>query len=185
MKIALLADSIYPYAIGGMQKHSYYLAKYFAKNGIYVDLYCGSRDISQIKSSEVFSDAERKYINLVMLPFPQPIHFPGHYLRESYLYSQRLFAQLKNNLDVNLIYVQGFAGWELLKRKKEGFKAPPIAINMHGLEMFQKPPTFKASLEQWMFRPFVCSNLRNSDIVFSLGGDYGAETVAWDTIRCG
>lgn len=31
MKIALLTDGIFPYAMGGMQKHSYYLAKYFAQ----------------------------------------------------------------------------------------------------------------------------------------------------------
>ena len=32
MRIALITDGIAPYVIGGMQKHSFYLAKYFAKN---------------------------------------------------------------------------------------------------------------------------------------------------------
>ena len=31
MRIALLTDGIYPYLVGGMQKHSYNLAKYFAQ----------------------------------------------------------------------------------------------------------------------------------------------------------
>ena len=39
MKISLLTDGIFPYVIGGMQKHSYYLVKYFAQIGVYVDLY--------------------------------------------------------------------------------------------------------------------------------------------------
>ena len=39
MKIALITDGIYPYVMGGMQKHSYFLAKYLAKNKIKIDLY--------------------------------------------------------------------------------------------------------------------------------------------------
>ena len=38
MRIALITDGIAPYVLGGMQKHSFYLAKYFAKNKIHVDL---------------------------------------------------------------------------------------------------------------------------------------------------
>ena len=39
MRIAIFTTGIYPYITGGIQKHSYYLAKYLAKNKIYVDLY--------------------------------------------------------------------------------------------------------------------------------------------------
>ena len=39
MRIALITDGIYPYVMGGMQKHSYFLAKFLAKNKIYVDLF--------------------------------------------------------------------------------------------------------------------------------------------------
>ena len=39
MRIALLTDGIYPYVMGGMQRHSYYLAKYLARAGVHVDLY--------------------------------------------------------------------------------------------------------------------------------------------------
>ena len=38
MRIALITDGIAPYVLGGMQKHSFYLAKYFSKNKIHVDL---------------------------------------------------------------------------------------------------------------------------------------------------
>ena len=37
MQIALITDGIAPYVLGGMQKHSFYLAKYFAKNKIKKD----------------------------------------------------------------------------------------------------------------------------------------------------
>jgi hypothetical protein len=39
MRIALLTNGIYPFQIGGIQKHSYYLAKYFAKEKVTVDIY--------------------------------------------------------------------------------------------------------------------------------------------------
>ena len=39
MRVALITDGIYPYVIGGMQKHSFYIAKYLAKNRVYVDLF--------------------------------------------------------------------------------------------------------------------------------------------------
>ncbi|WP_081782592.1 hypothetical protein [Marinilabilia salmonicolor] len=39
MRIALLTDGIYPHIMGGMQKHSYYLAKYLARAGVKVDVY--------------------------------------------------------------------------------------------------------------------------------------------------
>ena len=37
MKIALLTDGLYPDSIGGIQKHSHLLVKYFSKNNVYVD----------------------------------------------------------------------------------------------------------------------------------------------------
>ena len=39
MKIALLTDGLFPDSIGGIQKHSHLLVKYFSKNNIYVDVY--------------------------------------------------------------------------------------------------------------------------------------------------
>ena len=52
MRVALITDGISPYVLGGMQKHSYYLVKYFAKNKIHVDLvhYNDSKfDISKLE----------------------------------------------------------------------------------------------------------------------------------------
>ena len=39
MKIALLTDGIPPYIVGGMQQHSYSLAKYLVLNGNEVTLF--------------------------------------------------------------------------------------------------------------------------------------------------
>ena len=39
MKVALITDGINPYVIGGMQKHSTYLAKHLVQNGVKLDLF--------------------------------------------------------------------------------------------------------------------------------------------------
>ena len=44
MRIALLTDGLWPDTIGGMQKHSFYLAKYLALNGHHVDVYYCAND---------------------------------------------------------------------------------------------------------------------------------------------
>ena len=56
MRIALLTDGIFPYVIGGMQKHSFYLAKYFIKNKIYIDLYHTNQSQYDISKLEFFSE---------------------------------------------------------------------------------------------------------------------------------
>lgn len=171
MKIALLTDGIYPYVMGGMQKHSYYLVKYFARNGIYVDLYHTNQSKElDINKLEIFSDEEKKYIRSFVIDFPKIDNFPGHYIRESYQYSVKIFDALKNNPDVDFIYVKGFSGWKLIEEKKNSFKCPPIGIKFHGMEMFQKSPSFKSLLSQYLLRRPVLFNLENANYVFSYGG---------------
>ncbi len=171
MKVALITDGIFPYVIGGMQKHSYFIVKYLARNGVYVDLYhtwaIKEHDINKL---EYFTEKEKKFIRHFVIEFPETGTLPGHYLRESYEYSRRIFEVFKKNLDVDFIYVKGFAGWKLLEEKKKGMKLPPIGIKFHGLNMFQRLPNFKSKLEAWMLRPPVMYNLQNADYVFSYGG---------------
>ncbi len=168
MRIALLTDGIYPYVIGGMQKHSFYLAKYFALNKIWVDLYHTANDFTLAARMDCFSEEEKKYINSILIPFPKAGKIPGHYIRESYIYSAAIFEELKKQEQVDFIYVQGFCGMKLLENKSD-MKAP-IGINFHGLEMFQKTADFKSKLQQYLFIKPVLKSLKSADIVFSLGG---------------
>lgn len=197
MKIALLTDGIAPYVVGGMQRHSYFIAKYLARNKVYVDLYhCSSDHAHDIRKLEVFTEEEKIFIRSIVIDFPEkdliprvlsplflrkrteiPWRLPGHYLRRSYHYAERIFQILEKNLDgVDFIYVKGFAGWKLLEAKNNSFPLKksgekiPVGIKFHGLNMFQKPPSFRGWMEQWMFRPAVKFNLRQSDYVFSYGG---------------
>lgn len=174
MKIALVTDGIQPYVIGGMQRHSFFIAKYLAKNKVYVDLYHYHENKEHdIHKLEIFSEEEKKYIRSFVVDFPdEKVRFPGHYLRRSYRYSERIFNVLKKNLDgIDFIYCKGFSGWKLICSKDfRSAQFPPLGIKFHGLNMFQKPPSLIGWFEQLMFRPVVKSLMKNSDYVFSYGG---------------
>jgi glycosyltransferase involved in cell wall biosynthesis len=168
MKIALLTDGVFPYVIGGMQKHSFYLAKYFAMNKINVDLYHTANDLSKADSLDCFTSEEKKYIRSIVIPFPKLDRFPGHYIREMYAFSAAIFSEMKENGAVDFVYVQGFCGMKLLENKDQ-IKIP-IGVNFHGLEMFQKAANLRSKMEQFIFRKHVLRALKNADVVFSLGG---------------
>lgn len=172
MKVALLTDGIYPYAMGGMQKHSYYLAKYFALNKITVHLYHFSQNQNyDIHKLEFFSDEEKAFIHPHIIPFPKFQKLPGHYLKESFQYSVNIYNALKKNETVDFIYVQGFAGWKIIDAKRKGEKLPPLGINFHGMEPFQKAPGLKAKLQQQLLKSTMLFNLKHADYIFSLGGN--------------
>ncbi len=172
MRIALITDGIAPYVIGGMQKHSFYLAKYFAKNGIYVDLVHYNNSEYNIHDLEVFTEEEKKYINSIVLQFPTSAKFPGHYIYKSYKYSCLAFEAIKDKLDTyDFIYTKGFAGWKLISEKHNGnITCCKIGVKFHGYEMFQIAPELKAKLQQQLLKPFVKKISQQADVVFSYGG---------------
>ena len=171
LKIALITDGIAPYIIGGMQKHSYYLAKYFAKHQVYVDLIHYNDSQFDIHALDIFSIEEKKYIHSIVINFPTFIRFPGHYLYKSYQYSCLAYEQIKPHLhEYDFIYTKGFAGWKLINEKKRGNnKCCAIGVNFHGYEMFQYAPEIKSKLQQQILKPFVKQISKKADIVFSYG----------------
>ncbi|MGQ0827758.1 MAG: glycosyltransferase family 4 protein [Bacteroidota bacterium] len=172
MKIALLTDGIHPHVIGGIQKHSYYLAKYFAQNKIEVDLYHPRGNLNE-KSffKNCFTPEESVYIHPVLIDFPKLPYFPGHYIYESYLFSKNIFQKYIRVKPTDFIYAQGFTGWKFLKQKtSKKYPLPPIGVNFHGLNMFQPAFGLRNRLNNILFRPCVKYNLQHADRVFSLGG---------------
>ncbi|MBL0328839.1 MAG: glycosyltransferase family 4 protein [Bacteroidetes bacterium] len=171
MKIALLTDGISPYVIGGMQKHSFYLAKYLSKNKIYVDLYHMNQSNLNIHDLAVFTEEEKKFITSIVLPFPKLDQFPGHYVRESYRYSELIFNEIKKKLNTyDFIYTKGFSGWKLIEEKQKGLACPSIGVKFHGYEMFQDAPDFKTKLQHLLLRRSVKWINQHADFVFSYGG---------------
>lgn len=172
MRIALITDGIAPYVLGGMQKHSFYLAKYFAKNKIYVDLFHYNDSQYDVNLLEFFTIDERQYINSIVLQFPTSAKFPGHYIYKSYKYSSLVFDAIKDKLPTyDFIYTKGFSGWKLISEKTKGnISCCKIGVKFHGYEMFQIAPEAKAKLQQFILRPFVKQISQQANVVFSYGG---------------
>ena len=94
-----------------MQKHSFYLTKYFAKNKIHVDLFHYNNSNYNINLLEFFTEEEKEFIHPIVLNFPNSIQFPGHYIYNSYKYSCLVFNSIKHKLNTyDFIYTKGFSG---------------------------------------------------------------------------
>ena len=174
MKIAVLTDGIYPFVIGGMQKHSHYLSAFLAREGDEITLvHCipyGKKKPSEDLVRKELGLEDHHYLKSIVVGFPKPGVLPGHYLKESFEYSRGVFQAIKEELNsFDLIYAKGFSSWYLLDQKRKGLKTPPVIIKFHGYEMFQKPPSFKSRFEHWMLRGPVKFHHKHADFVFSYG----------------
>ncbi len=175
MRIALLTDGITPFVTGGMQRHSFHLARQFLKNGVKLTLvHTVPYATEPIANEEVEKalGAHSENLEVIYIPFEKSDRFPGHYIRESYAYSQAVFQALENRwAQFDFIYAKGFTAWSLLEKKKRGLHTAPVGVKFHGYEMFQKTRNFKGKLEQYMLKPPVVFNNRQADLVFSYGGE--------------
>ncbi len=173
MQIALITDGIWPYVLGGMQKHSFYLCKYLAQNKVNIHLFHFNKSSYDINKLEFFSDEERKYIQSSIVDFPKSVYFPGNYIYNSFKHSRLIFEIIKPTLsNYDFIYTKGFTGWYLINQKKSKLiSCMPIGVMFHGYEMFQLSPNFKIKLQNiFLLKRFVKSISKNADYVFSYGG---------------
>jgi glycosyltransferase involved in cell wall biosynthesis len=146
MKIALITDGIWPYVMGGMQKHSYYLAKFLAAKGIFVQVYFTTKGekLEAFEWDKYFNEEELGHLEFVEVKYPKAYNFPGHYIYESYLYSKNVLNAYKSNSqEPDIVYIQGFSGWALMKWFRKNHIKIPTLLNFHGLEMFQTPASRK------------------------------------------
>ena len=170
MKIAILTDGIWPYVIGGMQKHSYLLCKYLAREKMFVSLFHPQTEsYTAEKQRELFTDEELEYIEWVEVANPKKYSFPGHYLYESYLYSKNCFALLVSRNDIGFIYAKGLTAWySLIQKRRLHCK---VGIKVHGYEFLQiqanNREKWNARLLGWPFRYLH----KKADYVFSYGGN--------------
>jgi glycosyltransferase involved in cell wall biosynthesis len=155
MNILLLTDGITPFVIGGMQKHSCNLAKQLALQGHRVTLFHCVTGKNKLPEREdmlsLFGAEAMKNIESICLRFPAPSWYPGHYLKESYIYSSMLFKRIESRLnEFDFIYAKGFTAWNFLEQKKRGKHMPPVGVKFHGYEMFQPPVGLRMRLENMM-----------------------------------
>ncbi|MCB9222979.1 MAG: glycosyltransferase family 4 protein [Crocinitomicaceae bacterium] len=169
MKVLFLTDGIFPFQLGGMQKHSLILCQLLLKKGVDVHLiHCGGSEYSREKLNELFPAFEGKLIETI-IQFPKTDPFPGHYVRENKKYSKLIYEAVRSELaNIDIIYSQGYTAWYFLK-KKDSFKAP-VLVNFHGYEMFQFAPDLKVKMAHKILRPAVKTIIKKADGIYSFGG---------------
>jgi glycosyltransferase involved in cell wall biosynthesis len=175
MNILLLTDGITPFVIGGMQKHSCNLARQLALQGHRVTLFHCVTGKNKLPEREdmltLFGAEAMKNIESICLRFPAPSWYPGHYLKESYIFSRMLYKRIESRLnEFDFIYAKGFTAWHFLEQKKGGKKMPPVGVKFHGYEMFQPPVGLRMWLENKLLASPVKWNNVHADVVFSYGG---------------
>jgi len=177
VRIALLTDGIWPYRIGGMQKHSYYLVKYLARNGVDIDLYHLNDSTYDIGKLEFFTEEEKKHIHSFVFPFPKHFRWPDHYINESDEHSKMLFEHYLTRPPVDFIYIKCYAGLHFIKQKQvalleEGnsHNIPPVGLRLHGYEIFQGGNTLGDIYNRFIYLPLVRYLNNCADYIYSYGG---------------
>lgn len=174
MKLLILTDGIFPFVVGGMQRHSSYLVKHMVQRGHKVCLVHTVSSSAKVPTHEETAAAlglDAHAFESKALRFPAPANYPGHYLRESYAFSLSVYNAMKGRFnEFDFIYAKGFSAWHLLAQKARGERLPKIGVKFHGYEMFQPPASFKSRFEHWLLRGPVKWNTLHADFVFSYGG---------------
>ena len=167
LKVAVFSDAIFPYSLGGMQKHTTNLVRYFARKKVKVVLFCAFPNGIMPDLQQVFTPEELLWIECCNVLPVKTRRFPGHYVLESYFFSKNVYQQFcrYNPASFDFVYIQGFTGWYTLRKSKNIV----TGVHFHGLEMYQKNFGWKSKFQQWMFRPFVKKNIKMATYALSLG----------------
>jgi len=170
--VALLADGVYPYRLGGIQRHTRMLALHFAKAGVRVSL-LHSADTPELRSRaealDGFPDEARALIRSLVVVPPTPGRYPGHYLQDCRRYSRVLLDRYREaGVGADFVYAQGLTGIAFGAARCRGAgDLPPVGVNQHGYEMFQRAADLRSWLEQFVLRGQVVALDRSADVVFT------------------
>ena len=173
MRILLITDGTWPFVMGGMQKHSYYLGKFLSQKGARVHLVHCAVGLARGEEWEdpAFSGLDERLLTFQNVPFPLAGHLPGHYIRESKRYSADVYSAVRSRLgEFDLVYCQGFTAWAFVEAKKRGEFRIPVVSNLHGYEMFQRSPSLRSTMGRGPLQRIARLVSLGSDAVFSFGG---------------
>lgn len=167
MHVLFLADGLFPFVVGGMQKHSTMLIKHLSPLVDQITVCtCGEINAAPPPEKDILEElvTSKENIQVLTCAFEDVGKFPGHYLRASRRLSHA-FLNLAGELSqYDCIYAQGLTGDAFLG------KHPRVVVNLHGLEMFQPAYSLKESFAKRLMRPTFKRQIRQSWKVVSLGG---------------
>ena len=162
-----LADGLFPFVVGGMQKHSTMLIKHLSPLVDQITVCtCGPTNVPPPPTEDVLAElvTTKSNVEVLACSFNDTGKLPGHYLRASRKLS-RTYLNLAGDLtQYDCIYAQGLTGDAFLK------KHPRVMVNLHGLNMFQASFSLKESIEKRVMRPLFTKQIRLAWKVVSLGG---------------
>ena len=170
MKILFLTDGLYPFVIGGMQKHAYNMLKLMANDGHNVHvIHTASEEVDgNTAAKEIFGEV-MDAIQFEFIPTPSVPSIPGHYIRESYLYGRAIRKSVEKSINqYNLILAKGFTAWNILKRIKN---RPKVIVQLHGFEMYQRSFSKREFLEKQILKIPTSFIISKADYILSYGGE--------------
>jgi glycosyltransferase involved in cell wall biosynthesis len=155
LKVIFVTDGIFPYAVGGMQRHSRLLIEALATTKT-----CELIVVHPHTNFRIFETFP--CITEIALPMVKPSN-QWQYLLHHYRYSSHVLKILKQH-PTAIIYSQGMAVWKGIKQVQHR-----LIINPHGLEFFQVL-TLKEKIITLLFRWIHKYLFRHCARVISLGG---------------
>lgn len=171
MKILFVTDGLFPFQIGGMQKHSAILISQLAAYPE-VSLTVIHPQLADQTSKEIatyFGNNPR--LDFRSVPFTDNGHLPGHYVRANQNYSRDAYAVVADSVSqFEVIYAQGFTGRSFIEARLQKMIKVPVIVNLHGFEMYQPATDLKHKIAYTWLKKEASFNLLNADYVYSFGG---------------
>jgi glycosyltransferase involved in cell wall biosynthesis len=173
MQLALLTNGLFPWVVGGIQKHTCNLVREWVRLGVDVTVYfC---DDTAYPADGVILDSlapsgDQPRLRLMRYQPKRATYFPFHHYVECYWDSVAMDRLMdKEALPADFIYIQGYHGLEVFRQKRRGKKYPPIGVNLHALNGWQDSWfSLQESVLKMIGRPFEWFSLRNCDVALSL-----------------
>lgn len=164
MRIAIVNHGLFPLLLGGMERHTVFLAENLQQLGQQVDVVVPRLTDKQ---RDEWKQLGFKF-NLIECDWPQtPL-----WLYSNYLYSHNVKEYLQK-VAYDCVYCQGFNAWAYLQKLKLGKRAPCI-YNPHGMEMF-KTQGLLQTVKHYPMRYAARLQARYAELTVSLGGGLTAE----------
>jgi glycosyltransferase involved in cell wall biosynthesis len=169
LKILFVTDGLFPFQIGGMQKHSSILISHLARLGANLTVIHPAG--KEYDTGQVQTHFENLWqLTFVAVPFTDNGRLPGHYVRANKRYSQKALESVQQDLkQFDLIYAQGFTGSAFIQCRQRKELHAPVIVNLHGFEMYQPAADLKNKIAYSWLRREASFNLLHADYVYSFG----------------
>ena len=170
MHLLFLADGLFPFVVGGMQKHSTMLIKHLSPLVDQITVCtCGELNAAPPTEQEILGviGTSKNNVQVFTSTFKDTGNLPGHYLRANRRLSRKFLELVGDLSQYDSVYAQGLTGDAFLGKHSR------LMINLHGLEMFQPAHSIGESLVKRLMQPTFKRQICQSWKVVSLGGKLG------------